>query len=123
MCVQEFLTDVYNGEHRILGVNGQLIRKGHVVAAYRKKAKPGEFRHNLAQGAVPILSSMDEQQLKVSEEIVQWSHQSNLKFVGMDMVGNSLLELNVFSPGGIDAIKKTTGEDFTEIIFDALISI
>ena len=40
--------------------------------------------------------------------------------VGLDIVGDKLMEINVFSPGGLGSIRKLQGVDFTRVIIEAL---
>ena len=109
--LQDFIKESNGEDIRALVVDGQ------VVAAMKRKAKPGEFRSNLHRGAssiaIKLTSAEEEMAIKACEVL-------NLKVAGVDMLqsthGPLLLEINP-SPG-LEGIETTTGVDVSGKIIE-----
>ncbi len=120
VIAQEFLPAVKDGDVRVLLMNGKVMEQDGEMAIIRRVSGEGEFRSNFAQGA-----SADSSELtKEMEEIIKLTApqliRDGLFFVGLDIVKDKLIEINVLSPGGLDHFKDIGKPDFTDIVIDAI---
>jgi len=111
VIVQKFLPSVVKGDKRILLVDGE------PVGAINRVPKKGQIRSNLAVGgkAEPIeLSARDRE---ICATIGPELKARGLIFVGIDVIGDYLTEINVTSPTGAVALKRFTGIDATDVMW------
>jgi glutathione synthase len=101
IMVQEFLNIAgTEGDVRILMLNGD------VLGAMRRVPKTGDFRANVHAGASVLRHEITEAQRLLCERIRGRLLQDGLYFVGIDVIGDKLIEVNCVSPGGIPRINK-----------------
>lgn len=116
IMVQRYLPEIIDGDKRILIVNGKPLN--HCLARIPAK---GETRANLAAGGhgeVRELTARDhELAAMIGPELVN----RGLYFVGFDVIGDYVSEINVTSPTCAQEIAKETDENASEILFDSLI--
>jgi glutathione synthase len=93
IMAQKFIPDIKNGDKRILVVNGKPI-----PYALARVPSQGETRGNLAAGAVGRAQPLTERDLWIVSEIAPTLIEKNLFFVGIDVIGDYLTEINVTSP-------------------------
>lgn len=96
ILAQEFLPAVSKGDKRIILWNGKCLG-----AFIRKPTRRGEFRANLHLGGrfeATVLTANDRRILK---KVGPWSQREGLYFVGLDVIGSRLSEINVTSPMGL----------------------
>ena len=111
VIVQKFLPSVTKGDKRILLVDGD------VVGAINRVPAKGQIRSNLAVGgeAQPVeLSARDRE---ICAAIGPELKARGLIFVGIDVIGDYLTEINVTSPTGAVALKRFSGIDATEVMW------
>ena len=111
VIVQKFLPSVTKGDKRILLVDGE------PVGAINRVPAKGQIRSNLAVGgkAEPVeLSARDRE---ICATIGPELKARGLIFVGIDVIGDYLTEINVTSPTGALALKAFTGVDATEVMW------
>jgi glutathione synthase len=111
VIVQKFLPSVVKGDKRILLVDGE------PVGAINRVPAKGQIRSNLAVGgkAEPVeLSARDRE---ICATIGPELKARGLMFVGIDVIGDYLTEINVTSPTGAVALKAFTGIDVTEVMW------
>ena len=65
-------------------------------------------------------AEIDESILKITDAIAPRLKRDGMFLVGIDIVGDKLIELNVESPGGIGSASELTGVDFSKTVIDAL---
>jgi glutathione synthase len=101
IMVQEYMYDVQDkGDVRILLLNGE------IMGAMRRKARPGEFRTNIHAGARAFKHDVRPEEKRICETIRHKLIEDGLYFVGVDIIGNKLVEINCVSPGGIPRINR-----------------
>jgi len=99
IMVQEYVNGVKTkGDVRILLLNGEII------GAYRRKPKEGDFRTNVHAGATVHKHMVTEKEKELCLAIKDKLIEDGLYFVGIDVIGNRLVEINCVSPGGIPRI-------------------
>jgi glutathione synthase len=108
-----FLIDPHEGK--------PLQSKGHYAAIHRvRETEDGDMRSNMMAGAVARKAQINDSMLQLAETVRPKLIQDGMFFVGMDIVGDKLMEINVFSPGGIDNASKLEGVNFTREVIHSL---
>lgn len=113
---QAYIPEVIQGDKRIL------LWKGDPVGAVLRVPLPGELRGNLHVGATPSMASLSSRDLMICETLKPILLELGLFFVGIDVIGPYLTEVNVTSPTGVceyNALHRTTLEE--EILKRALL--
>jgi glutathione synthase len=111
LIVQEYLPEAEKGDKRVLLVGGvPLIAGGH-VAAYRRVHPKDDLRNNMHLGATRRACKLSTMERGLCEMIRPRLAADGLYFVGVDIVGDKILEINVFAPGGINNMNELYGVD------------
>ncbi len=112
--VQAFLPQVAEGDKRIVLIDGK------VTGAINRVPGRGEIRSNLAAGGTAHPTELTERELEICDALGPELARRGLLFVGIDVIGGFLTEINVTSPTGIVAIDKFNGTDTPAMIWDAI---
>ncbi len=112
--VQKFLPDVSAGDKRIVLVDGV------ATGAINRLPKPGEIRSNLAAGGSAYATELSPREQMICAAIGPELARRGLIFVGIDVIGGYLTEINVTSPTGIVAIDRFNRTDTPALIWDAI---
>lgn len=105
VMVQEFLPAVAEGDRRVILVAGR------PVGVVRRIARGRDFRCNMATGAAPVKDAIDPVIEKIGGAIAGELLARGLWFVGLDVIGDRVTEINVTSPTGVCEIDHLTGSD------------
>ena len=101
IMVQEYLKNVSkDGDVRVLLLNGK------VIGAMGRKSVTGDFRTNVHAGAEAFQHKITPAQKKICDSIGSRLIRDGLYFVGIDIIGDKLVEVNCVSPGGIPRINR-----------------
>lgn len=100
VIIQEYIEGAENGDVRVLMLNG------NPIGAYHRKPAAGEVRANIQAGGSAHKYTMTEGQKKICKKIGAKLISDGLFFVGLDMIGDKILEVNVLNPGGITNINR-----------------
>ena len=100
---QRYLPEVRGGDKRILLVEGEPI------GALLRVPPEHETRANLHVGGRAERTSLDANDLRIIERIAPWLRRDGLFFVGIDVIGGRLTEINVTSPTGVQEINTLEG--------------
>lgn len=111
---QAFLPAVSEGDKRIVLVDGE------VAGAINRIPGKGEFRSNLAAGGSAQKTELTSREREICEALGPELKKRGLLFVGIDVIGGMLTEINVTSPTGIVAIDQFNGTDTPARIWDAI---
>ena len=117
VILQKFLPAVTKGDKRILLVDGE------AVGAINRVPEKGQIRSNMAVGGKPEPVEMSARDLEICAAIGPELKRRGLLFVGIDVIGDYLTEINVTSPTGAVALKRFTGVDATEVLWDRIEAI
>lgn len=112
--IQRYLPDVRKGDKRIIIIDGE------PVAGLNRIPADGEARSNMHAGGRPELSPLTPRDLEICAAIAPALKARELIFVGIDVIGDYLTEINVTSPTGIREIKRFGGPDIAPMIWDAI---
>ena len=112
--VQAFLKEVTGGDKRIVLIDGE------VAGAINRIPGAGEIRSNLAAGGHAEATALTDRELEICAAMGPELKKRGLLFVGIDVIGGYLTEINVTSPTGIVAIDTFNGTDTPGMIWDAI---
>ncbi len=114
LIAQKFLPDVSAGDKRIILVDGA------PVGAINRIPAPGETRSNMHVGGRPEKVGMSERDLEICARIGPLLRERGHIFVGIDVIGDYLTEINVTSPTGIQELERFDNTNITEKIWQAI---
>lgn len=112
---QKFLPEIKDGDKRILIVDGQVV-----PYALARLPSKGENRGNLAAGGTGRPQPLSESDLKIAKTIAPLLVEKGLIFVGLDVIGNRVTEINVTSPTCVREIESAYDVNITGMLFDAI---
>jgi len=114
--VQEYLPAAVDGDVRLFVMNGRPLWHEGQYAAFRRVNKTGDARSNMHSGGESVEAEITDQMLELVEMVRPILVRDGIYLVGLDIVDDKLMEINVFSPGGLGSSQRHTGVDFTEVI-------
>ena len=114
LMIQRYEPAVRQGDKRIILVDGE------PMGAINRVPAVGEARSNMHVGGRPEKSSMTARDREICARIGPYLRQHGLIFVGIDVIGDWLTEINVTSPTGIQEIARFDGSDLAAAIWDAI---
>ncbi|MDP2517009.1 glutathione synthase [Shimia thalassica] len=114
LIVQKFLPDVSNGDKRVILVDGE------PVGAINRVPAAGETRSNMHVGGRPEKIGLTERDLEICAAIGPLLKEKGQVFVGIDVIGDYLTEINVTSPTGIQELERFDGVNIAEKIWLAI---
>ncbi|MGH2772705.1 MAG: glutathione synthetase [Actinomycetota bacterium] len=120
VVAQEYLPAAAKGDVRLFVMNGRPLKSNGTYAAFARKQRGTDLRSNMSVGAEAAKVKVTEQMLRIAEVVRPKLIQDGMFFVGLDIVGDKLMEINVFSPGGLGSVKKHGGVDFAPVVIKAL---
>ncbi|WP_324719053.1 glutathione synthetase [Salinimicrobium sp. HB62] len=120
IIAQQFLPAAKEGDVRVLLLNGKILQKGEKYGIIKRVSGEGEFRSNISQGATPETSELTEGIRKIVKIVGPKLKRDGHFFVGLDVVKDKLIEINVLSPGGLDGLDKIGVDNFSDVIIDAI---
>lgn len=120
VIVQEYLPAAEEGDTRLFMMNGEPLKHKGKYAAFRRVRQGGDLRSNLHAGGRLAPAEIDKKALNIAEIVRPKLVQDGMFLVGLDIVGDKLMEINVFSPGGLGSAQKMTGINFTSVVLNAL---
>jgi glutathione synthase len=120
VIAQEYLTKAEEGDTRLFLMNGEPLRHKGRYAAFRRLRKGGDMRSNLHAGGTLGKAQLTDQAFELAEMVRPKLVQDGMFLVGLDIVGDKLMEINVFSPGGLGSAQKLEGVNFSDAVIDAL---
>ncbi|MGB7858959.1 MAG: glutathione synthase, partial [Acidimicrobiia bacterium] len=120
VIAQEYLTKAEQGDTRLFLMNGTPLRHRGRYAAFRRIRHGGDMRSNVHAGGRLGKATIGDEALALAEMVRPKLVQDGMFLVGLDIVGDKLMEINVFSPGGLGSAQKQEGVNFTESVLDSL---
>jgi glutathione synthase len=120
VIAQEYLPAAAEGDMRLFLMNGQPLRYKGKYAAFRRVREGGDMRSNIHAGGKLRQAAVDDVALRVAEIVRPKLVQDGMFLVGLDIVGDKLMEINVFSPGGLGSAQKFEGVNFARGVVEAM---
>ena len=112
--VQEYLPDVRKGDKRIILIDGE------TVGAVNRVPAAGDSRSNMHAGGTPKKTTLTKNDHLICKIISPFLREKGLFFVGIDIIGKFITEINVTSPTGIREINKFNKIKIERIFWDKL---
>jgi glutathione synthase len=120
IIAQEYLPAAAEGDTRLFMMNGRPLRYKGKYAAFRRQRSGGDLRSNVHAGGSVAPAQVDSRILNVAEVVRPKLVQDGMFLVGLDVVGDKLTEINVFSPGGLGTAQKFEGVNFSLAVIQSL---
>jgi len=120
IIAQEYLPQAENGDTRLFLMNGSPLRHKGRYAAFRRVRSGGDMRSNLHAGGKLAKATLTDVDFRLAEIVRPKLVQDGMFLVGIDIVGDKLMEINVFSPGGLGSSQKLEGVNFNDAVVDSL---
>tara|TARA_Y100000815_G_scaffold190273_1_gene173703 strand:- start:368 stop:1426 length:1059 start_codon:yes stop_codon:yes gene_type:complete len=121
IIAQEFLPKVSEGDVRVILMNGRILEEDGKKAIIRRVNKDkAEFRSNLSLGAKAEPAELTPEIEKIVKLTAPKLIRDGFFFVGLDVVDDKLIEINVLSPGGLDYCEEIGLPDFTDTVIQAI---
>ncbi|MBF0095391.1 MAG: glutathione synthase, partial [Alphaproteobacteria bacterium] len=114
VIAQKYLPEVREGDKRIILIDG--VAGG----AVNRVPRSGEARSNLHVGGRAMKAALTSREIDICEAIGPSLRQRGLVFVGIDVIGGYLTEINVTSPTGIQEINRFDGVTLETLVWDAI---
>ena len=114
LMVQRYIPEVREGDKRIILVDGE------PAGVLLRVPQAGEARSNLHVGGKGVKAALSERDWEICAAIGPTLREKGLVFVGIDVIGPYLTEINVTSPTGIQEIGRFDGTCIEALIWDAI---
>ena len=115
IMAQRYLPAILQGDKRIIVIDGEPL-----PYALARIPKAGETRGNLAAGGMGVAQELSNRDLEIAVTVGKTLKKAGLFFVGLDVIGEHLTEINVTSPTGMVEIAQQTSCKPTQFFLDAL---
>jgi glutathione synthase len=115
VMVQKFLPAIAQGDKRVLVIGGTVV-----PFCLARIPQGGEVRGNLAAGGKGVAQAISVRDQEIADAIGPVLAQRGLLLIGLDVIGDSLTEINVTSPTCFQEIFDQTGCDVAALFMDAL---
>ncbi|RDJ03810.1 glutathione synthetase [Rhizobium grahamii] len=120
LIAQGYLPDAVEGDVRLFLMNGRPLEKDGAYAAFRRVPAKGEVRSNIRASGTATKVKVTAEMLSVAEMVRPKLVADGMFLVGLDIVGAKILEINVFTPGGLQNLEKLYDVDFSDLVIEAL---
>jgi glutathione synthase len=112
--VQAFLPNIKLGDKRIILVDGDY------AGAVNRIPAADDLRSNMVRGGAPAATDLTPREREICATLGPALRARGLLFVGIDVIGDYITEINVTSPTGIRAVKNVGGPDIAVLIWDKI---
>ncbi|GAB3051374.1 glutathione synthase [Acinetobacter apis] len=115
IMAQRYIPEIVDGDKRILMINGE-----PVPYCLARIPQGGEVRGNLAAGGLGEARPLTEKDREIAEKVGPFLRDKGLFFVGLDVIGEYVTEINVTSPTCIREIDAQYGTSIADLLFDVI---
>lgn len=120
LIAQAFMPEASEGDVRFFLMNGRPLMRDGQYAAFRRVPAKGEIRSNVHVGGGPAKTEVTPTMLAIAETVRAKLVHDGMFLVGLDIVGDKILEINVFTPGGLNNLAELYGTNFSDSVIAAL---
>lgn len=113
--IQKFLPEVANGDKRILFIDGK------PVGIFKRVPQAGQIRSNMRLGGQAQKCTFTPRDLEICHRIGPFLKEQGLHFVGIDVIGDYLTEINVTSPTGLRVMNKLYNLDLAKAFWESIL--
>jgi glutathione synthase len=118
--VQEFVDGGENGDARIFLLDGQLLERDGTAAAFRRVPTGSDPRANISTGGRSIPLEIGPVERDIIEAMSDKLVADGMYFVGIDVIGGKVVEINAESPGGMQSVERLYEVDVCPTVIEAL---
>ena len=112
--IQQYLPAVKDGDKRIILVDGEY------AGAVNRIPAADDLRSNMVRGGSPAATDLTAREREICKRLGPELRKRGLLFVGIDVIGDFVTEINVTSPTGIRAVKNVGGPDIAALVWDKI---
>src|SRR5712672_561099 len=112
--IQRLLPEVKAGDKRILLVDGEF------AGAVNRVPAADDLRSNMVRGGSPKATDLTPREREIIARLAPALRERGMIFVGIDVIGDWITEINVTSPTGIRAVKNLGGPDAAALVWDVI---
>jgi glutathione synthase len=116
VVAQEYLPEAAEGDTRLFMMNGEPLRYKGKYAAFRRKRSGDDIRSNIHAGGTKDRAIVTDRMLRIAEIVRPKLVLDGMFLVGLDIVGDKLMEINVFSPGGLGSAQSFENVNFAHAV-------
>jgi glutathione synthase len=120
VVAQECLPEADDGDVRVFVMNGEPLEHGGHIAAFRRVNDGPDLRSNMSAGGKAVDVEMTDEMCHIVDLVRPKLLDDGMFLVGLDIVGDKLMEVNVFSPGGLGSCQRLYGTNFAEAVIAGL---
>jgi glutathione synthase len=120
VIAQEYLPAASEGDTRMFVMNGQPLRQRGKYAAFRRLRSGSDMRSNIHAGGKLRAAELTDLHFQIAEIVRPKLVEDGMFLVGLDIVGDKLMEINVFSPGGLGSAQKFENVNFAHAVIESL---
>lgn len=120
VVAQEYLPEAVRGDVRMFVMNGEPLMHEGEYCAFRRSNKTKDIRSNMSAGGKAEKVRVTDEMLAMVDVVRPKLVSDGMFLVGLDIVGDKLMEINVFSPGGLGSARELYEVDFAPAIIGEL---
>jgi glutathione synthase len=120
ITAQEFVAGAEDGDLRLFLLEGDLMKVDKTYAAFKRVPRGTDVRANISTGGKPEEVQISDEELRIVETMRDRLVKDGMFFVGIDVIGDKVVEINAESPGGMQSIEYFSGIDFGLKVCEAL---
>jgi glutathione synthase len=120
VIAQQYLPAAAEGDTRLFVMNGEPLRYKGKYAAFRRIRQGDDIRSNVHAGGTIEQAQVDSTMLELVEIVRPKLVQDGMFLAGLDIVGDKLMEINVFSPGGLGSAQRFEKVNFNHAVIHAI---
>jgi len=120
ITAQEFVAGAEEGDLRLFLLEGDLMKVDKTYAAFKRVPRGTDVRANISTGGKPEEVEVSDKELRIVETMRDRLVKDGMFFVGIDVIGDKVVEINAESPGGLQSIEYFSGIDFGLKVCEAL---
>lgn len=118
--VQEFVDGSEKGDARIFLLEGQILERDGKQAAFRRVPTGNDPRANISTGGRSVPLEIGDAERGIVEAMSEKLVADRMYFVGIDVIGDKVVEINTESPGGMQSVERLYDIDVCPTIIEAL---
>lgn len=119
--VQQYVPEADAGDIRVLVLDGDVLAIDGVIAAVRRTPPAGEFRSNISLGSRAEPTELTDRQRQTCRRAAGLLLDDDIRFAGLDLIGDQIVEVNVYSTGGVVDAEAFYDKPYAQAIMDALL--
>jgi glutathione synthase len=118
--VQEFVEGGENGDARIFLLEGRILEQDGKLAAFRRVPSGKDLRANISKGGRSVPLEIGDAERGIIEAMSEKLVADGMYFVGIDVIGDKVVEINAESPGGMQSIERLYEIDACQTVIETL---